>query len=106
MVIHHHDIGLNTWQSKGGPPPPAGTTGLFQCADAETGKTLFAEKLGADQVHASPAYADGRFYVPMHEARFFVIEVKDGFATEAIVSHRGFPARIRFKAFIASAAGP
>ena len=27
------------------------------------------------------------------------IEVEDGFATEAIVSHRGFPARIRFKAF-------
>ncbi len=53
-----------------------GTTGLFQCADAETGKTLFAEKLGADQVHASPAYADGRFYVPMHESRIFVIEVK------------------------------
>ena len=53
-----------------------GSTGLFQCADAATGHTLFAEKLGADQVHASPAYADGRFYVPMHEARFFVIEVK------------------------------
>ena len=52
------------------------TTGLFQCADAATGATIFAEKLGADQVHASPAYADGRFYVPMHEARFFVIEVK------------------------------
>lgn len=53
-----------------------GTTGLFQCADAETGRTIFAEKLGADQVHASPAYADGRFYVPMQEARFYVIEVK------------------------------
>ena len=52
------------------------TTGLFQCADVETGKLIFAEKLGADQIHASPAYADGRFYVPMHEARIFVIEVK------------------------------
>jgi len=29
---YHHDIGLNTWQSKGGPPPPAGTTGLFHFA--------------------------------------------------------------------------
>ena len=52
------------------------TTGGFLCADLATGKTIFSEKLGADQVHASPAYADGRFYVPMHEARFFVIEVK------------------------------
>jgi len=33
------------------------------------------------------------------------IEAKDGFATEAIVSHRGFPARIRFKALVASAGG-
>ncbi|MCK1378790.1 VOC family protein, partial [Bradyrhizobium sp. 24] len=25
---YHHHIGLNTWESKGGSPPPAGTTGL------------------------------------------------------------------------------
>ena len=54
------------------------SNGNFQCADAATGQTLWQEKLGADQVHASPAYADGRFYVPMHEGRIFVIEVKDG----------------------------
>ena len=29
---YHHHIGLNTWQSKGGSPPPAGTTGLFHVA--------------------------------------------------------------------------
>ena len=29
---YHHHIGLNTWQSKGGSPPPAGTTGLFHTA--------------------------------------------------------------------------
>lgn len=33
------------------------------------------------------------------------VVVKDGFATEAIVSHRGFPATIKFKAFVASAGG-
>lgn len=33
------------------------------------------------------------------------IEVRDGFATEAIVSWRGFPERIRFKALVASAGG-
>jgi len=29
---YHHHIGLNTWQSRGGSPPPAGTTGLFHVA--------------------------------------------------------------------------
>jgi catechol 2,3-dioxygenase len=29
---YHHHIGLNTWQSKGGFPPPPGTTGLFHFA--------------------------------------------------------------------------
>jgi catechol 2,3-dioxygenase len=26
---YHHHIGLNTWDSRGGLPPPPGTTGLF-----------------------------------------------------------------------------
>jgi catechol 2,3-dioxygenase len=29
---YHHHIGLNTWQSEGGSPPPRGTTGLFHFA--------------------------------------------------------------------------
>jgi catechol 2,3-dioxygenase len=29
---YHHHLGLNTWQSKGGSPPPPGTTGLFHVA--------------------------------------------------------------------------
>jgi catechol 2,3-dioxygenase len=29
---YHHHIGLNTWHSKGGSPPPSGTTGLFHLA--------------------------------------------------------------------------
>jgi len=29
---YHHHIGLNTWQSKGGTPPPRGHTGLFHVA--------------------------------------------------------------------------
>jgi catechol 2,3-dioxygenase len=29
---YHHHIGLNTWESTGGPPPPAGTTGLYHLA--------------------------------------------------------------------------
>lgn len=29
---YHHHIGLNTWESKGGSPPPPGTTGLYHVA--------------------------------------------------------------------------
>jgi catechol 2,3-dioxygenase len=29
---YHHHIGLNTWESAGGPPPARGTTGLFHVA--------------------------------------------------------------------------
>ena len=29
---YHHHIGLNTWESRGGSPPPQGTTGLFHLA--------------------------------------------------------------------------
>ena len=29
---YHHHIGLNTWESEGGSPPPPGTTGLYHVA--------------------------------------------------------------------------
>jgi catechol 2,3-dioxygenase len=29
---YHHHIGLNTWESRGGSPPPPGTTGLYHIA--------------------------------------------------------------------------
>jgi catechol 2,3-dioxygenase len=29
---YHHHIGLNTWESRGGPPPARGTTGLYHLA--------------------------------------------------------------------------
>ena len=29
---YHHHIGLNTWESEGGPPPAPGTTGLYHVA--------------------------------------------------------------------------
>jgi catechol 2,3-dioxygenase len=29
---YHHHIGLNTWESQGGSPPPPGTTGLYHLA--------------------------------------------------------------------------
>jgi catechol 2,3-dioxygenase len=29
---YHHHLGFNTWESKGGSPPPPGTTGLYHVA--------------------------------------------------------------------------
>jgi catechol 2,3-dioxygenase len=29
---YHHHVGLNTWESAGGSPPPLGTTGLYHVA--------------------------------------------------------------------------
>jgi catechol 2,3-dioxygenase len=29
---YHHHIGLNSWESRGGSPPPPGTTGLYHVA--------------------------------------------------------------------------
>jgi catechol 2,3-dioxygenase len=29
---YHHHIGLNTWESRGGSPPPSGSTGLYHVA--------------------------------------------------------------------------
>jgi catechol 2,3-dioxygenase len=29
---YHHHVGLNTWESRGGRPPPPGTTGLYHVA--------------------------------------------------------------------------
>jgi len=29
---YHHHIGLNTWESRGAPPPPRRTTGLYHAA--------------------------------------------------------------------------
>ena len=29
---YHHHLGLNTWESKDGSPPPPGTTGLYHVA--------------------------------------------------------------------------
>jgi catechol 2,3-dioxygenase len=40
---YHHHIGLNTWESKDGPPPAPGTTGLYHFAiNYPTRKTLAA----------------------------------------------------------------
>lgn len=42
---YHHHIGLNTWQSKGGTPPPPGTTGLFHVAILYPTRAALADAL-------------------------------------------------------------
>src|SRR5712692_966376 len=42
---YHHHIGLNTWESKGGSPPPPGTTGLFHVAIRYPTRAALADAL-------------------------------------------------------------
>ena len=42
---YHHHLGLNTWESKGGSPPPPGTTGLFHTAIRYPTRALLADAL-------------------------------------------------------------
>lgn len=42
---YHHHIGLNTWESLGGEPPPAGTTGLYHLAILYPTRAALADAL-------------------------------------------------------------
>lgn len=42
---YHHHIGLNTWESAGGPPPPQGTTGLYHLAILYPTRAALADAL-------------------------------------------------------------
>src|SRR6186713_2393922 len=42
---YHHHIGLNTWESLGGSPPPAGTTGLYHLAIRYPTRAALADAL-------------------------------------------------------------
>lgn len=42
---YHHHIGLNTWESRGGKPPPQGTTGLYHVAILYPTRTALADAL-------------------------------------------------------------
>ncbi|HTC05156.1 MAG TPA: VOC family protein [Xanthobacteraceae bacterium] len=42
---YHHHIGLNTWESRGGPPPPQGTTGLYHLAILYPTRAMLADAL-------------------------------------------------------------
>ena len=42
---YHHHIGLNTWESRGGSPPPPGTTGLYHTAIRYPTRAALADAL-------------------------------------------------------------
>ena len=42
---YHHHIGLNTWESLGGSPPPAGATGLYHLAILYPARAELADAL-------------------------------------------------------------
>ena len=42
---YHHHIGLNTWESQGGSPPPEGSTGLYHLAILYPTRTALADAL-------------------------------------------------------------
>jgi catechol 2,3-dioxygenase len=42
---YHHHIGLNTWESRGGSPPPPGATGLYHVAILYPSRKALADAL-------------------------------------------------------------
>jgi outer membrane protein assembly factor BamB len=66
-------------------------TGSLLCADATTGKLIWSEKLGPDQLHASPAYADGKLYVPLLNGTVHVIAEGGDKAKVLSVNQMGAP---------------
>lgn len=54
---YHHHIGLNVWQSRGAPPPPARSTGLFHFAILYPNRKALAVAL--KRVLESGAEVDG-----------------------------------------------
>jgi outer membrane protein assembly factor BamB len=57
-------------------------TGELCCVDVETGKVLWKKKLGPDQLHASPLYADGKLYIPLTNGTFHILRPSDEGAEE------------------------
>ena len=51
---YHHHIGLNTWESAGGSPPPTGSTGLYHVAIVYPSRAALADALRRLQAASVP----------------------------------------------------
>jgi catechol 2,3-dioxygenase len=54
---YHHHIGLNTWESRGGTPPPPGHSGLYHVAFLYPDRAALADAVA--RVHAAGIPFDG-----------------------------------------------
>jgi catechol 2,3-dioxygenase len=51
---YHHHLGLNTWESRGGRPPPSGATGLYHVALLYPSRAALATALRRLVAHGIP----------------------------------------------------
>lgn len=51
-------------------------TGTLHCLDADTGKSIWTQKLANSQLHASPLYADGKLYIPIVNGQMYILKPK------------------------------
>jgi catechol 2,3-dioxygenase len=66
---YHHHIGLNTWESRGAPPPPPGHTGLYHVAVLYPDRAALAQALR--RVLAAGVPLDGAADHGVSEAIYF-----------------------------------
>lgn len=66
---YHHHIGLNTWESAGGSPPPIGSTGLYHFAILVPSREELAKTLRRLVKHGWPV--DGAADHGVSEAIYF-----------------------------------
>ncbi|MEM9145919.1 MAG: VOC family protein [Pseudomonadota bacterium] len=66
---YHHHLGLNTWDSKGGTPPPPGHTGLFHTAFLYPDRPALA--CAVARVLAAGVRLDGKADHGVSEAVYF-----------------------------------
>jgi catechol 2,3-dioxygenase len=65
---YHHHFGINTWESKGGSPPPQGTTGLYHTAILYSTRASLADALR--RLIAARVPLDGASDHGTHEALY------------------------------------
>jgi catechol 2,3-dioxygenase len=65
---YHHHFGINTWESKGGLPPPRGTTGLYHTAILYPSRASLADALR--RLIAAGVPLDGASDHGTHEALY------------------------------------
>ena len=85
---YHHHIGLNTWESKGGSPPPFGSTGLYHVAILYPNRKELARALKRLVDHGVPI--DGASDHGVSEAIY--LRDPDGHLLEIATSTPGFTA--------------